>query len=86
MVGGAVLYGDPALAPLGQAAPACDVIDVCCHTKFACVAAPGGDASNKLGQTYDELTGVLGKALTDYDAKKLTQWSFAPIAPLYRCQ
>jgi hypothetical protein len=85
MVGGKVLYGDPALAPLAQTDPPCETIDVCCHTKFACVAAPGGDASNKLGQSYSELTGILEQALVDYDAKKLTQWSFAPLAPLYRC-
>ncbi len=86
MVGGAVLYGDPGLVSLAQASPPCETIDVCCHTKFACVAASGGTASNKLGQSYAEVVDILGKALSDYDAQKLTQWSFAPLAPLVRCQ
>jgi hypothetical protein len=85
LVAGAPLYGDPSLVGIAQAAPPCEPIDLCCRTKFVCFAAPGGDASNKLGQTFAEVTDILTKALTDYDAQKLTQWSFAPLAPVVKC-
>lgn len=85
MVGGAALYGDPALSALGQPSPPCDHIDVCCHPKFACVAAPGGTAANKLGQSYVELRDVLEKAVADYDALELSQWTWTPITPVVRC-
>ena len=69
MVGGAVLYGDKELQPLGQTTPACEDLDVCCRPKFACVAAPNGTAVNKLGQTLAEVQSTLSTALATYDAQ-----------------
>ena len=38
VVGGKVLYGDTALRPLAQTSPACDSLDICGVSKFACVS------------------------------------------------
>lgn len=86
MVGGVALYGDVALKPIAPAAPGCETIDVCCASKFVCVAETGGTTTNKLGQTYADITAALSKALTDYDAMALTAWKFAPLTPLVRCK
>ena len=86
MVGGAVLYGDKVLQPVSQAAPACEDIDICCQSKFVCVAAPGGTAANKLGQTLVEIESALNTNLTQFDSFNLTQWDFMPLAPLVKCQ
>jgi hypothetical protein len=85
MVGGVALYGDVAIKSLGPAAPGCETIDVCCASKFVCVAESGGTATDKLGQTYAEITAALSKALTDYDALAITSNKFAPLTPLVRC-
>jgi hypothetical protein len=85
LVGGAPLYGDAALKSLAPATPACETIDVCCASKFVCVAQAGGTTTTKLGQTYAEITSTLGKGLTDYDALALTAFKFAPLTPLVRC-
>jgi 5-methylthioadenosine/S-adenosylhomocysteine deaminase len=85
LVGGAPLYGDKVLQPIGQASPACEDLDICCQAKFACVAAPGGTAANKLGQTLGEIESALTTNLTQYDSFDLTQWDFAPLAPLVKC-
>lgn len=86
LVGGAVLYGDKALQPISQAAPACEDLDVCCQSKFVCVAAPGGTATNKLGQSLAEIESALSTNLTQFDSFNLTQWDFMPLAPLVKCQ
>ncbi|MEP7120671.1 MAG: amidohydrolase family protein [Byssovorax sp.] len=86
MVGGAVLYGDKVLEPIAQAAPACEDIDICCASKFVCVAAPGGTVANKLGQTLVEIESALNTNLTQFDSFNLTQWDFMPLAPLVKCQ
>jgi cytosine/adenosine deaminase-related metal-dependent hydrolase len=85
MVGGVPLYGDKELATLGPAAPGCEALDICGAPKFACVAEPGGTASNKLGQTFAEITQTLESELSTYDAMNLSEWDFAPIAPLVKC-
>jgi cytosine/adenosine deaminase-related metal-dependent hydrolase len=86
MVGGAVLYGDKVLQPISQAAPACEDLDICCQSKFVCVAAPGGTAANKLGQSLADIEMSLNTNLTQFDSFDLTQWDFMPLAPLVKCQ
>lgn len=85
MVGGVALYGDVALKSIAPAAPGCETIDVCCASKFVCVAETGGTAANKFGQTYADVTTALSTALTSYDAMGLTSYKFAPLTPLVRC-
>ncbi|MFO0760188.1 MAG: amidohydrolase family protein [Byssovorax sp.] len=85
MVGGAVLYGDAQLAPLGPSMPGCEALELCGRCKFACVAQAGGAAADKLDQTYAQIASTLSTALADYDAMHLTQWTFAPLAPLVKC-
>jgi 5-methylthioadenosine/S-adenosylhomocysteine deaminase len=85
LVGGAALYGDPALRPLGQSTPACDTLDICGAAKFACIAQSGGAASDKLGQSYPQIKSAIESALTAYDAAHPAQPPFSPIAPLYKC-
>ena len=86
MVGGAVLYGDKGLQPISQASPACEDLDVCCQSKFVCVAAPGGTPVNKLGQSLADIESALNTNLTQFDSFNLTQWDFMPLAPLVKCQ
>ncbi|MBI4954143.1 MAG: amidohydrolase family protein [Myxococcales bacterium] len=86
LVGGVVLYGDDQLEPLAPQAPGCDAFDACGRAKFLCVAASGGGAGDKFGQTLADITNVLTTELTAYDAQNLTQWDFAPLTPLVRCQ
>ncbi len=85
LVGGAALYGDKALRPIAQATPACEDLDACCQSKFVCVAAPGGTATNKLGQSLVEIESALNTNLTQFDSFNLTQWDFMPLAPLVKC-
>ncbi len=85
MIGGRALYGDPAVQAIAPASPGCEALDVCGQAKFVCVAEDGGTATNKLGQTYAELTAQITGALVAYDALDLSAWDFAPIAPLTTC-
>ncbi len=85
MVGGSALYGDDALSAVGPASPGCEQLDVCGGSKFVCVAENGGTTTNKFGQTLAEITTTLETALAEYDAMDLSQWDFAPIAPLVKC-
>lgn len=86
MVGGVVLYGDPALQPLAPASPGCETFDACCRSKFVCVASTGGTASNKFGQTLSDIESTLASASDAYDDLHLTEWSFSPIAPILKCK
>jgi len=88
MVNGAVLYGDAAVSALGAGAvsPGCESLDICGSAKFACVAQANGTATNKLGQTYADITGALDNGLASYDAMNLSVYDFAPITPLVRCE
>ena len=85
LVGGVPLYGNDELGPLGPASPGCETLMVCGEQKFVCVAEPGGTATNKFGQTLSDITSVLESELVIYDDMNLSQWDFAPIAPLVKC-
>jgi cytosine/adenosine deaminase-related metal-dependent hydrolase len=85
MVDGKSLYGDPQLEALGPAGPGCESLGVCGDTKFLCVAEAGGTASNKLGQTLEQIESAISTALTSYDGLKLSAWDFSPITPLVSC-
>lgn len=84
-VGGVLLYGDDQLEPIAPSTPGCELIDICGRAKVICVAREGGDASNKFGQTFAEITAALEQGLLDYDAMNLTEWNFAPLTPIARC-
>jgi len=85
LVGGVALHGDPVLQAAAPSSPGCESMDVCGASKFTCVAETGGTVSNKFGQTYAEILTTLTNAFADYDALNLTQWKFAPAAPLVEC-
>jgi 5-methylthioadenosine/S-adenosylhomocysteine deaminase len=85
MVGGVALYGDPSLAALGPPSPGCEAVDVCCRSKFACVAAPSNSPTDKFGQTYAEIRSALEQGLADYDAMQLSPWTWSPMTDLVRC-
>jgi cytosine/adenosine deaminase-related metal-dependent hydrolase len=84
-IDGRPLYGDAGLAALGPGTPGCEPLDVCGAARFVCVAAPGGTAANKLGQTLREISDAITGELQRYDALDLTVWDFSPPAPLVRC-
>jgi 5-methylthioadenosine/S-adenosylhomocysteine deaminase len=84
-VDGRALYGDAVLAALGPASPGCEPLDVCAASKFVCVAAPGGTAANKLGQTLADVSAAITGELQRYDDLDLSAWNFSPPAPLVRC-
>jgi cytosine/adenosine deaminase-related metal-dependent hydrolase len=86
MIGGRVLYGDSALATLPPASPACEALTICSAAKFVCVATASNTVTDKLDQTFATIKNTLEKALTDYDGLNLSQWDFAPLTPLVRCQ
>jgi hypothetical protein len=84
MVGGAVLYGDPALVGLQTHNPACEALDVCGVQKSLCIAT--SDASNKLDQTYAQIKAALETAMTAADAQTPADgFTFAPLTPLVKC-
>ena len=85
LVGGVALHGDPVLQPAAPSSPGCETTDVCGAPKFTCVAESGGTVSNKFGQTYAEILAALTNGFAAYDAMDLTQWTFAPVAPLLEC-
>lgn len=86
-VDGRLLYGDASLQAAGPADGVCEALDICCRAKVACVAETAGTPANKLGQTLAEFTQVLADASATYDAQNpiQSQWEFAPIAPLVKC-
>jgi len=84
MVGGKILYGDPALLPALPAAPGCERLDICGAPKLACVAE--ASTASKLGQTYGEIKAALEAAMLDVDAlTPADTFNFAPLAPLVSC-
>jgi cytosine/adenosine deaminase-related metal-dependent hydrolase len=85
MIDGVILYGDPALQPIAPATPGCETIDVCTAKKFLCVAT--ATTTDKLNQTYADITAALTKGLADFDAlaSPVTTYKFSPITPLVRC-
>lgn len=84
MVAGKVLYGDSALESAGTGG--CEALNVCGANKFVCVAAPSQSATDKFGQKLSDITSTLEAALAAYDAQNLSQWDFAPLAPLVKCE
>jgi 5-methylthioadenosine/S-adenosylhomocysteine deaminase len=86
MVGGTILYGDTDLQGYAPATPGCERLDVCGTAKFLCAAEQGGTTANKFGQTFAEIRTAIAQGLSDYDALNLTEWDFAPIAPLAVCR
>lgn len=82
MVNGVGLYGDAALEAAGPKWAACEALDICDTPKFACVAEPMGTETDKLKQTWQEITTALSTELESYDARDLSEWNFAPLAPL----
>ena len=85
IVNGVALYGDSQLQSVAPANPGCDALAICSRSKFVCVAEPGGDTTNRLGQTLAEVQNVLANQLAAYDAMDLSAWDFSPIAPLVKC-
>jgi hypothetical protein len=84
MVGGVALYGDAALAAAGPAQPGCETVDICGASKFLCVATT--DTTNKMNQTYADITAALSKGLADADAATPTDgFDFSPLTPLVTC-
>jgi cytosine/adenosine deaminase-related metal-dependent hydrolase len=83
-VGGKVLYGDAALKPLAQTAPACDTLDICGVSKFACVAQSGAASSDLLNERYDDLRGKIVSELHKYDDRKASE-PFSPTTELCKC-
>jgi hypothetical protein len=85
MVGGTVLYGEPALRAAAPAQPGCETLDLCGAQKFLCVATTS--SANKLNQTYGEIRAALSQAMLDVDAQTPSDgYDFAPITPLVRCE
>lgn len=86
MVNGIGLYGDIAIRDAGSKWSSCEELDICGTPKFACVAEPLGTETDKLDQTWAEITTALGTELDKYDALNRTEWKFAPVAPLATCK
>jgi hypothetical protein len=85
MVGGTVLYGDPALQAAAPAQPGCETLDICGAQKFLCVATTS--SANKLNQTYADIRAALSQAMLDVDAQTPGDgYDFAPITPLVKCE
>jgi 5-methylthioadenosine/S-adenosylhomocysteine deaminase len=85
MVGGRVLYGDPALAAAAVTPPACEALDICGRQKFLCLAT--SSTSDKLDQTFADIKAALDQALIVADAQTPSDgWNFAPLTPLVRCR
>jgi imidazolonepropionase-like amidohydrolase len=82
-VDGRLLFGDASVQPLGPDNATCEALDVCCRSKVACIAE--NVATDKLDQTFAQITQILETEIASYDAMNLTQWKFAPIAPLVKC-
>lgn len=86
MVNGVGLYGDDVLKDAGAPWSPCEAIDICGTQKFACVAEPVGTDTDKLKQTWAEITTALTTELENYDAMDLSAWDFAPLTPLATCK
>ncbi len=90
MIGGKVFYGDEALRPLAAYGPACEKLVACGADKFVCVAVPGVQ-TDKLGQTLEQVTGLLEGALKELDEVRVTVGNktdglkFSPLTPLVSC-
>lgn len=77
IVNGQVLYGDATLDVLCPQTNESETLDVCCASKFACIAE--NSSQNKLDQTFAEIETILTDALESHDPQYL------PLAPIVRC-
>jgi cytosine/adenosine deaminase-related metal-dependent hydrolase len=84
-VDGRLLYGDESLMSAAPPSASCETADICTRPKFFCIAETGGNPSDRLDQAVTEIEQILEQAMLDYDNMNLTQWDFAPIAPLVKC-
>jgi hypothetical protein len=85
-VDGRLLYGEACLADVGPSDATCEMLDVCGLMKAACIAETAGTPTDKLAQTFAEIQMILDDAFTQYDALNMSQWKFAPVTPLAKCQ
>ena len=83
LVGGVALYGDIDLEAAAPAEPGCDHLKICGAIKFLCAAED--TKVDKLGQSSTEIRDILQAALEEIDAVAKMSRSFAPLAPLVRC-
>jgi len=84
-VDGRLLYGDADLVSSVAADAVPETLDVCCREKFLAIGVTGRDPADKLEQTYAEFEGILQTAMVDFDELDISEWNFAPIAPLVKC-
>jgi cytosine/adenosine deaminase-related metal-dependent hydrolase len=82
---GRLLYGDADLDGAIAANSIAEDIDICCRAKFLAIAETGGNPNDNLDQLFSEMTDVLNSSLEAYDALDLTEWNFAPVAPVVKC-
>jgi cytosine/adenosine deaminase-related metal-dependent hydrolase len=85
-VDGRFLYGDATVQGVGADDAICEQLMICCRSKTACIAETGGTPADKTGQKITDIEQALDTAMTSYDALMMTQWTFAPTAPLVKCQ
>ncbi len=83
-VDGQARYGDLAWMSYGPSSPGCETISICGADKFVCVAESA--SSNKLNQTFADITSTLDSAISAYDGLSGISPGFAPIAPIVECQ
>ena len=86
LVNGVALYGDEVLKNAGPKWAPCEALDICGTPKFACVAESVGTDTDKLTQTWQEITTSLTSELEKFDALNLSAWDFAPLTPLATCK
>ncbi len=86
VVNGVALYGDQVLKEVGPKGAICEILDICGAPKFACVAESVGTDTDKLKQTWQEITTTLTTELEKYDAVNMSAWDFAPLTPLATCK
>jgi len=86
VVNGVALYGDEVLKNAGPKGAPCEMLDICGTPKFACVAESVGTETDKLKQTWEEITTTLTSELEKFDALNMSQWDFAPLTPLATCK
>lgn len=86
VVNGVALYGAETLKDVGPKWAPCEAIDICGTQKFACIAEAVGTDTDKLKQTWQEITTSLTTELQKFDALDLSPWNFAPLTPLATCK
>jgi hypothetical protein len=67
MVGGRVLYGDPALEGLAPSPNVCEALDVCGRKKVLCIAETESEEDARLDQTYTAIEAALSEGLAELD-------------------